>query len=126
MSFYDRLQTCSSTSSSMTPMSSSPAPCTFAAPPTSTMTLTNGNGVMASRVPTIQPHNVLAGHQSIYTNSGALSYYHQSQWSQPAASRPHYPPPPTGTLNAGASYTAAYKHSLGNLIGRYQATNNPA
>ncbi|KAK5969143.1 hypothetical protein GCK32_018566, partial [Trichostrongylus colubriformis] len=63
--------------------------------------------------------------QNIYNNSGALSYYHQSQWSQPAASRPQYPPPPTAALNAGAPYPQSFKQSLGNLLGRYQATNNP-
>ncbi|KAK6034239.1 hypothetical protein COOONC_28254, partial [Cooperia oncophora] len=133
MSFNVRLQTCNNSSSPITVLSSSSPTCAFSAP-TSTMTMANGgNGVMPGRVPTIQTHSVLAGHQSIYNNSGALSYYHQSQWSQPAASRPQYPPPPTGTLNAGASFTAAYKQSLtaaykqslGSLIGRYQATNNP-
>ncbi|KAK5970667.1 hypothetical protein GCK32_021015, partial [Trichostrongylus colubriformis] len=59
------IRTCNS---AITSLSSSTTSNAFAAPPTSTMTISNGDGVMASRVPAIQTHNVLAGHVSSFVS----------------------------------------------------------
>ncbi|WKX88308.1 hypothetical protein Q1695_008167 [Nippostrongylus brasiliensis] len=56
--------------------------------------------------------------QALYNNNGPLSYYHQSQWSQPAASRPQYPTTSSGTLMPGSSYQSlSYKQSYSPATG---------
>ncbi|VDO67540.1 unnamed protein product [Heligmosomoides polygyrus] len=127
-------KTCNSTTSMLPPISSSAIPTrasTYAMSPTSTTSPTcNGDASgsiaapTATRVPTIQPHGVISGHQPLYHQTNPLTYYQQSQWSQPAASRPQYPAPTPGTLNAGTTYQMTYKQPFGNLLGRYQAANN--
>ncbi|KAJ1350075.1 hypothetical protein KIN20_005785 [Parelaphostrongylus tenuis] len=96
--------------------------------PISSSTITTSSVLgAASRIAPSHPHNVLSGRQNIY-NTSSLSYYHQSQWSQPTTSRPQYPTShPHGSLNAGTNFAMTYKQPsqtpFNNMLGRYQPSN---
>ncbi|EYC10822.1 hypothetical protein Y032_0053g2312 [Ancylostoma ceylanicum] len=117
-------KTCNGAATSMATLSPpSTSTCALGAPSVCSSTITS-NGVLGnSRVAAPQPQSVLSGHQSIYNTTTPLSYYHQSQWSQPAASRPQYPTPqsqPATALSAGSAFSYKPPQPLPMILGRYQ------
>ncbi|KHJ91915.1 hypothetical protein OESDEN_08205 [Oesophagostomum dentatum] len=118
--------TCNGSTSSLGTLSPpSTSAGTIAAPVACSSAITSNGVLPGSRVAAPQPHSVLSGHQNLYNSTTPLSYYHQSQWSQPAASRPQYPTSQTQTSTlTGSAFSLSYKPPqpppMSTLLGRYQ------
>ncbi|KAL6732735.1 hypothetical protein Aduo_003462 [Ancylostoma duodenale] len=115
---------CNGAATSMATLSPpSTSTCAMGAPSVCSSTITSNGIAGNSRLAAPQPQSVLSGHQSIYNTTTPLSYYHQSQWSQPAASRPQYPTSQSqaaSALNAGSAFSYKPPQPLPMILGRYQ------